>query len=187
MSNEDESAKHEKRGGEVEYVKPAKWVNERVKGRVVKSFEVPPIKYFADEELFYLQVMLDIEDVNELLKRIEENRLGRKVLEKAFAVRIVNGKNNVLEPWPMEPPILPSIVENDADPKTIYQESGGESEITGIVSSYGYNRFKYVYSITINGIEDFILLGLLDKGFYREIYVVRNIEPRAIVKYNIYF
>jgi len=27
---------------------------------------------------------------------------------------------------------------------------------------------------------------VLNKGFYKEVYILRNIEPMAIIKYNVY-
>lgn len=186
MSMNSGGKQSSRRSGEIEYIKKSVYRNENINGVKVVSFEVPFIKYFSEDELIYLQAMLDISDENELINKIEESRLGRKTIEKVFAYRIKQA--NIPDPWTTDPPLMPSLLRNDAEPTMIYNSSerGRSLGEEVVVSEYGLNKFEVSYSISINGIGNFIYMGLINRGFYKEIYILRNIEPRAIVKYNVY-
>lgn len=176
----------EGRGSELEYVRKAKLKVENINGVSVVSFEVPYIRYFADEELVYLEALLNFKNDEELIKKIDENKLGRKAIEKVFAYRLKRS-NNIPEPWPIEPVLLPSLIQNeDTEPKPMYESNSSSEVIEGISSAYGLNKFEFSYTVRINGIENFLFMGVVNKGFYREVYIMRNVEPMAIVKYNIY-
>jgi hypothetical protein len=175
----------ERRTGELEYVRKVKYHVENINGVKVTSFEVPYIRYFAEDELIYLEALLDFKNTDELIKRIDENKLGRKTIEKVFAYRLKQAGSG-FEPWPIEPVLLPSLVHNDAQPNPVYEFNAGSGAVELASLTYGLNRFLFSYTVSINGIEDFLFMGVLNKGFYKEVYILRNIEPMAIIKYNVY-
>ncbi|MGC8569926.1 hypothetical protein [Caldivirga sp.] len=175
----------ERKAGELEYVRRTKYHVENINGVEVTSFEVPYIRYFAEDELVYLEAVLDFKNTDELIKRIDESKLGRKTIEKVFAYRLKQGDAGP-EPWPVEPALLPSLIQNNAEPNPVYEVKPDEGLNELVSSAYGLNRFMFSYSIRINDIKDFLFMGVLNKGFYKEVYIMRSIEPMAIVKYNVY-
>lgn len=70
-----------------EYLRQSVKVKEVVNGVEVNSFKVPPHKFFVNEELTYLTLPLNV-DEKVLVNKINELKLGRKTIEKLYAIRL---------------------------------------------------------------------------------------------------
>lgn len=129
----------------------------------VKTFEVPTYKYFARREITYLALTLDINE-NDIVNKINETKLGRKTIEKIYAYR------HDSEPWTLAKPRLPDLIENniDADVEEISE------------------RNLLLASLHVNNIKNFVRILLETKPEYRELTIVRLIEPKCTIRYWIY-
>ena len=136
---------------------------ENVNGVNVRVFEVPPNKYFARGEITYLSLILDI-DERVLIEKINEIRLGRKIIDKLFAYRYDK------EPWTLERLTLPDLMTNDV------QASEEEPRDDIVLSAW----------LHVNGIQNFVKIVVFQRREFREVVINRVAGYRGIVKYIVY-
>jgi len=142
----------------VEYLRETTPIEEVVEGRKVISHEVPVHRYFSRVEVAYLSLALDVPE-QQLERRIDELRYGRRVLEKLWAWSF--GK----PPFSISRILLPDLLENEVD---------ADGEAHGDVK---------VYKFHIAGIKDFISVAVFDYRSFKEILFYRTVEPRALIRY----
>lgn len=122
------------------------------------SHEIPVHRYFSRVEVAYLSLALDIPE-EQLERRIDELRYGRRVVEKLWAWAF--GK----PPFSTVRILLPDLLSNEID-------ADGESYVD-----------TKVYRFHIAGIKDFIRVTVFDYRNFREVLLYRAVEPRALVRY----
>ncbi|WP_069806805.1 hypothetical protein [Vulcanisaeta thermophila] len=149
-----------------EFLRSSVKVKEVINGVEVNSFKVPPHKFFVNEELTYLALALPY-NVNErvLESKISELKLGRKTIEKLYAIRLDS------EPWQFRELELPDLNNNDVDGTVV------EAKGNAIYSAY----------IHVNGIRNFLKVTTLRFPSYLEIDVIRLSGYSGIVRYLVYF
>ena len=148
----------------IEFIRDTPNVIETVQGVKIRCFEVPQYKYFARGELLYLAFILNV-DEHFIINKINELRLGRKTIEKLYAIRFD------VEPWKHKRLTLPNILENDVDVTEL--EPIGNATIR--------------VSLHFNGIKDFLRITLYEHQEFREITITRLAGYKGIVRYLIYF
>jgi len=79
-----------------EYLIDTQVTDEEVNGVRVRVFPIPRARLFSVHEVVYLAAALTTE-LDIIKKRIDELKLGRKVIQKLYAVRLD------AEPWPLKP------------------------------------------------------------------------------------
>ena len=147
-----------------EYLRQSVRVKEVINGVEVNSFKVPPHKFFVNEELTYLTLPLNV-DEKVLINKINELKLGRKTIEKLYAIRLD------AEPWQYSELELPDLLANNVD--------GTQAEEKG-------NVFYSVY-IHVNGIENFLKVVAFKYVSYVEVDIIRLAGYKGIVRYLIHF
>lgn len=146
-----------------EFIKNSVKVMEDVDGVKVDSFLVPPRRFFVNEELAYLSLALGLDD-KYLMNKINELKLGRKVIDKIYAIRLD------ADPWSMKRLELPDLLNNNVD---------GEVERGGNLSFSAYMH--------VNGIRNFLKIVVMKHPKYTEVDVIRLARYMGIVRYIIYF
>ncbi len=148
-----------------EYLRQSVKVKETVDGVEVNSFKVPPHKFFVNEEITYLTLPLNV-DEKILINKINELKLGRKTIEKLYAIRLDT------EPWQYNELELPDLLNNEVD--------GTSMEGKGNVAYSAY--------IHVNGIKNFLKIIAFKYVSYVEVDIVRLAGYRGgIVRYLIHF
>ncbi|MFB6469665.1 MAG: hypothetical protein TU36_000260 [Vulcanisaeta sp. AZ3] len=147
-----------------EFLRTSVKVKEVVNDVEIVSFKVPPHKFFVNEELAYLSIPLNI-DEKTLANKINELKLGRKTIEKLYAIRLDE------EAWHYRELELPDLYSNNID--------GTPME--------GKGNITYSLYIHINGIENFLKIVAFKYTSYIEIDVMRLAGYRGIVRYLIHF
>ncbi|WP_054848716.1 hypothetical protein [Vulcanisaeta sp. JCM 14467] len=147
-----------------EYLRQSVKVKEVVNGVEVNSFKVPPHKFFVNEELTYLTLPLNV-DEKVLVNKINELKLGRKTIEKLYAIRLD------VEPWKYSELELPDLLNNEVD--------GSSTE--------GRSNVFYSAYIHINGIENFLKIVAFKYVSYVEVDIIRLAGYKGVVRYLIHF
>ncbi|BDR91977.1 hypothetical protein [Vulcanisaeta souniana] len=147
-----------------EYLRSSIKVKEIVNGVEINSFKVPPHKFFVNEELAYLSLPLNI-DEKILINKINELKLGRKTIEKLYAIRLDT------EPWQYNELELPDLVNNEVDGTSLE----GRGNI--VFSAY----------IHVNDIKNFLKIVAFKYVSYIEINIVRLAGYQGVIRYLVHF
>ncbi len=147
-----------------EYLRQSVKIKEVVNGVEVNSFKVPPHKFFVNEELTYLALPLN-RDEKELISKVNELKLGRKTIEKLYAIRLD------AEPWQYSELELPDLLNND---------------INGTLIEGKGNVFYSVY-VHVNGIKNFLKIVAFNYASHKEVDIIRLAGYRGVVRYLIHF
>jgi hypothetical protein len=153
-----------------EYLIDTQTIDEEVNGVRVRVFEVPKTKFFSVHEVIYLAAALGT-DMDTIKRRIEELKLGRKVIQKLYAVRLDE------EPWPLKPLTLPILCDKDQDRDCINDLEAEPAELRGNVVYSAY--------VSINGIRRFLKITTLRYPSHYEVNIVRLAGYRGIARYTI--
>ncbi|WP_243666378.1 hypothetical protein [Vulcanisaeta sp. JCM 16159] len=139
-------------------------VKETIDGVEVNSFRVPPHKFFVNEEITYLTLPLNV-DEKVIMNKINELKLGRKTIEKLYAIRLD------ADPWQYNELELPDLLSNEID--------GTAME----------NKGNVIYSVYIhvNGIKNFLKIIAFKYVSYVEIDIIRLAGYRGVIRYLIHF
>ncbi len=148
----------------IEFIKDTNFTTEKIEGKNIKCFEVPKTRFFAKGELLYIGFMLNMSD-QEVANRINEMKLGRKTIEKLYAVRLDQS-----DVWIGARPTLPSLLDNETD-LTELQPIG--------------NAILRVM-LHFNGVKDVICVTLYEYDEYRELVITKIKGSRSVVRYIIY-
>jgi len=119
-----------------DYLIDTRVVDEEVNGVRVRVFEVPRARFFSRHEIIYLAAALGTE-LGVIRRRIEELKLGRRVIRKLYAVRLDT------EPWGGKPLTLPILCDKDQDRDCTNEVEAEPSELRGYMVYSAY--------VSING------------------------------------
>ena len=136
----------------------------------VRVFEVPKARFFSTHEVVYLAAALTTE-LDVIRKRIDELKLGRKTIQKLYAVRLDT------EPWGGKPLTLPVLCDKNQDKECTNDFEAEPSELRG--------NMVYSAYLTINGIGKFLKITTLRYPSHYEVDVVRLAGYRGLVRYVI--
>jgi len=153
-----------------DYLVSTQTTDEEVGGVRVRVFEVPKARFFSTHEVVYLAAALTTE-LDVIKKRIEELKLGRKVIQKLYAVRLDT------EPWGGKPLTLPILCDKDQDKGCTNDFEAEPSELRG--------NMVYSAYLTINSIRKFLKITTLKYLDHYEINITRLAGYRGIARYTI--
>jgi hypothetical protein len=145
-------------------------IDEVVNGVRVRVFEVPKARFFSKHEIIYLAAALTTE-LGIIKKRIEELKLGRKTIQKLYAVRLDT------EPWGGKPLTLPILCDKGQDKDCVNEVEVEPAELRG--------NMVYAIYVSINGIRRFLKITTLKYPSHYEVDVVRLAGYRGLVRYVI--
>jgi hypothetical protein len=151
-----------------EYLIDTQVIDEVVNGVRVRVFEVPKARFFSTHEVVYLAAALTTE-LDVIKKRIEELKLGRKVIQKLYAVRLDS------EPWSPKPLALPILCDKDQDKECTNDFEAEPAELRG-------NMVYSVY-LSVNRIGKFLKITTLRYPSHYEINITRLAGYRGIARY----
>jgi hypothetical protein len=147
-----------------EFIKSSVRIRESLNGVEVNSFRVPPRRFFVHEELAYLSLALNVDD-KYLVNRINELKLGRKVIDKLYAIRLDT------DPWSLNRLELPDLLNNEVDGDVVQRKE----------------NIPFSAYMHINGIRNFLKIVAMKYPKYTEVNVTRMAGYMGIVRYIIYF
>ena len=153
-----------------EYLIDTQVVDEVVGGVRVRCFMVPRARVFSTHEVVYLAAALST-DMNTIKKRIDELKLGRKVIQKLYAVRLDT------EPWSAKPLTLPILCDREKDEGCFNEVEVEPDELRG-------NMVYSVY-LGVNKVRRFLKITSLKYLDHYEVDVVRLAGYRGLVRYVI--
>jgi hypothetical protein len=153
-----------------EYLVSTQTIDEEVNGARVRVFLVPRARVFSTHEVVYLAAALST-DMEVIKRRIDELKLGRKVIQKLYAVRLDT------EPWSGKPLTLPILCDKSQDKDCTNDFEAEPSELRG--------NMVYSAYLTINGIGKFLKITTLRYPSHYEVDVVRLAGYRGLVRYVI--
>jgi hypothetical protein len=151
-----------------EYLVSTQTIDEEVNGARVRCFMVPRARVFSTHEVVYLAAALST-DMEVIKKRIDELKLGRKVIQKLYAVRLD------AEPWSAKPLTLPILCDKNEDKDCVNEVEAEPGELRGNMSYSAY--------LTINGIGKFLKITTLKYPSHYEINITRLAGYRGIARY----
>jgi hypothetical protein len=151
-----------------EYLVDTQTIDEEVSGVRVRCFVVPRARVFSRHEVVYLAAALNTE-LEVIRKRIDELKLGRRVIQKLYAVRLD------AEPWSTRPLTLPILCDKSEDKECINEFEAEPGELRGNVVYSAY--------LTINGIGRFLKITTLRYPSHYEVNIVRLAGYRGIARY----
>jgi len=131
---------------------------------------VPRARVFSTHEVVYLAAALST-DMDTIKKRIDELKLGRRVIQKLYAVRLDE------EPWSTKPLTLPILCDKNQDKECINEIEAEPAELRG-------NMVYSVY-LGVNKVRRFLKITTLKYPSYYEVDVVRLAEYRGVARYTI--
>jgi len=111
-----------------EYLIDTQVIEEEVGGVKVRCFVVPRTKFFSVHEVVYLAAALST-DMDVIRRRIDELKLGRKVIQKLYAVRLDT------EPWSAKPLTLPILCDREGDEGCVNEVEVEPAELGGTWST----------------------------------------------------
>jgi hypothetical protein len=152
-----------------EYLIDTQTIDEVVGGVRVRVFPVPRTKFFSTHEVVYLAAALST-DMDVIRKRIDELKLGRKVIQKLYAVRLDE------EPWSTKPLTLPILCDKSQDKDCANEVEVEPAELRG--------NMVYAIYVLINGVRFLKIITLKYPSHY-EINITRLAGYRGIVRYTI--
>jgi hypothetical protein len=153
-----------------EYLVSTQTIDEEVNGARVRVFPVPRARVFSRHEIIYLAAAL-CSNMDVIEKRIEELKLGRKTIQKLYAVRLDS------EPWSPKPLALPILCDREKDEGCVNEVEVEPAELRG-------NMVYSVY-LGVNGIGKFLKITTLKYLDHYEVDVVRLAGYRGLVRYVI--
>ena len=153
-----------------EYLVSTQTIDEEVNGARVRCFMVPRARVFSTHEVVYLAAALST-DMETIKKRIEELKLGRKTIQKLYAIRLDT------EPWSTKPLTLPILCDKNEDKDCVNEVEAEPGELRGNMSYSAY--------LTINGIGKFLKITTLRYPSHYEINITRLAGYRGIARYTI--
>ena len=153
-----------------DYLVSTQTIDEVVGGVRVRVFEVPKARFFSTHEIIYLAAALTTE-LDVIKRRIEELKLGRKTIQKLYAVRLDT------EPWGGKPLTLPVLCDKGQDRECTNDFEAEPSELRG--------NMVYSAYLTINGVGKFLKITTLRYPSHYEVDVVRLAGYRGLVRYVI--
>jgi hypothetical protein len=153
-----------------DYLVSTQTIDEVVGGVRVRVFEVPKARLLLDHEIIYLAAALTTE-LDVIKRRIEELKLGRKTIQKLYAVRLDT------EPWGGKPLTLPVLCDKGQDKECTNDFEAEPSELRG--------NMVYSAYLTINGVGKFLKITTLRYPSHYEVDVVRLAGYRGLVRYVI--
>jgi hypothetical protein len=151
-----------------EYLVSTQSIDEEVNGARVRVFLVPRTKFFSVHEVVYLAAALSTE-LDVIKKRIEELKLGRKTIQKLYAVRLDT------EPWGSKPLTLPILCDREKDEGCVNEVEVEPAELRG-------NMVYSVY-LGVNKVRRFLKITTLKYLDHYEVDVVRLAGYRGLVRY----
>jgi hypothetical protein len=153
-----------------EYLVSTQTIDEEVNGARVRCFVVPRARVFSKHEVVYLAAALST-DMEVIKRRIEELKLGRKVIQKLYAVRLD------AEPWSTKPLTLPILCDKGQDKDCVNEVEVEPAELRG--------NMVYAIYVSINGVRRFLKITTLRYPSHYEVNVVRLARYRGIARYVI--
>jgi hypothetical protein len=153
-----------------DYLVSTQTIDEVVDGVRVRVFEVPKARFFSTHEIIYLAAALTTE-LDVIKRRIDELKLGRKTIQKLYAVRLDT------EPWGGKPLTLPILCDKNQDRDCTNDFEAEPSELRG--------NMVYSAYLGINGIGKFLKITTLRYPSHYEVDVVRLAGYRGLVRYVI--
>jgi hypothetical protein len=153
-----------------EYLIDTQAIDEEVNGARVRCFMVPRARVFSTHEVVYLAAALST-DMDTIKKRIEELKLGRRVIQKLYAVRLDE------EPWSTKPLTLPILCDKNQDKECINEIEAEPAELRG-------NMVYSVY-LGVNKVRRFLKITTLKYPSHYEVDVVRLAGYRGVARYTI--
>jgi hypothetical protein len=151
-----------------EYLIGTQTIDEEVDGARVRVFPVPRARVFSRHEIIYLAAAL-CSNMDVIEKRIEELKLGRKTIQKLYAVRLDS------EPWSPKPLALPILCDKDQDKECINDFEVEPAELRG-------NMVYSVY-LGVNRIGKFLKITTLKYLDHYEVDITRLAGYRGIARY----
>ena len=151
-----------------EYLVDTQVIDEEVNGARVRCFVVPRARVFSTHEIVYLAAALGT-DMDTIKRRIEELKLGRRVIQKLYAVRLD------AEPWLGKPLTLPVLCDKSEDKECTndFEAEPGELRGNTVYSAY----------LTINGMRRFLKITTLKYPSHYEVNIVRLAGYKGIARY----
>jgi len=153
-----------------EYLVSTQAIDEEVNGISVRVFLVPRARVFSTHEVVYLAAALST-DMDTIKRRIDELKLGRKTIQKLYAVRLDT------EPWSTKQLTLPILCDREKDEGCVNEVEVEPAELRG-------NMVYSVY-ISVNGVRRFLKIITLKYLDHYEVDVVRLAGYRGLVRYVI--
>ena len=109
-----------------EYLVSTQAIDEVVGGVRVRVFLVPRARVFSTHEVVYLAAALST-DMDTIKRRIDELKLGRKVIQKLYAVRLDE------ELWSTKPLTLPILCDREKDEGCVNEVEVEPAELRGSI------------------------------------------------------
>ncbi len=151
-----------------EYLVDTQVIDEEVSGVRVRCFVVPRARVFSRHEVVYLAAALNTE-LDVIRRRIEELKLGRKTIQKLYAVRLD------AEPWLGNPLTLPILCDKSEDRDCVNEVEVEPAELRG--------SMVYAIYVSINGVRRFLKITTFKYPGHYEVNVVRLARYRGIARY----
>jgi len=151
-----------------EYLVSTQSIDEEVNGARVRVFLVPRARVFSTHEVVYLAAALST-DMDTIKKRIEELKLGRKVIQKLYAVRLDE------EAWSLKPLTLPILCDREKDEGCVNEVEVEPGELRG-------NMVYSVY-LGVNKVRRFLKITTLRYPSHYEINITRLAGYKGIARY----
>jgi hypothetical protein len=152
-----------------EYLVSTQAIDEEVNGVRVRVFPVPRTKFFSVHEVVYLAAALST-DMDVIRRRIDELKLGRKVIQKLYAVRLDE------EAWSLKPLTLPILCDREKDEGCVNEVEVEPAELRG--------NMVYAIYVLVNGVRFLKIITLKYPGHY-EINITRLAGYKGIARYTI--
>ena len=153
-----------------EYLIDTQTIDEVVNGARVRCFVVSRARVFSTHEVVYLAAALST-DMDTIKKRIDELKLGRKTIQKLYAVRLDT------EPWSTKQLTLPILCDKNQDKDCVNEVEAEPAELRG-------NMVYSVY-LGVNGVSKFLKITTLKYLDRYEVDVVRLAGYKGLVRYVI--
>jgi len=150
-----------------EYLIDTQVIDEEVGGVRVRCFMVPRARVFSTHEVVYLAAALSTE-LGIIKKRIEELKLGRKTIQKLYAIRLDT------EPWSTKPLTLPILCDREKDEGCVNEVEVEPAELRG--------NMVYAIYVLVNGVRFLKITTLKYPGHY-EINITRLAGYKGIARY----
>jgi hypothetical protein len=152
-----------------EYLVSTQTIDEVVNGVSVRVFPVPRARLFSVHEVIYLAAALST-DMETIKKRIDELKLGRKVIQKLYAVRLDT------EPWSAKPLTLPILCDKNQDKDCVNEVEVEPAELRG--------NMVYAIYVLVNGVR-FLKITTLKYPSHYEINITRLAGYKGIARYTV--
>jgi hypothetical protein len=153
-----------------EYLVSTQTIDEVVGGVRVRCFMVPRARVFSTHEVVYLAAALST-DMDTIKRRIDELKLGRKTIQKLYAVRLDT------EPWLAKPLTLPILCDREKDEGCVNEVEVEPAELRG-------NMVYSVY-LSVNRIGKFLKITTLKYPSHYEINITRLAGYRGVARYTV--